>query len=103
MNTYYARKTKDTRIQTLCEHSKNVEEFCKSFGAKIGVAKTASLCGKLHDIGKATEEFQQYLLGESDKKEVRLIIQVQAVNWHTLFLLKRIHLKRLPLKLLALQ
>ena len=47
--------------QTLEEHSQNVAELAAKFAAPFGCAETARLLGLVHDLGKATQEFQRYL------------------------------------------
>ncbi|HKM41744.1 MAG TPA: CRISPR-associated helicase Cas3' [Methanocorpusculum sp.] len=49
------------RKQTLTEHSKTVSALCKKYGGGIDCPNLAELCGLLHDMGKAKQEFQKYL------------------------------------------
>ena len=49
------------RKQTLTEHSKTVSALSKKYGEGIGCPNLAELCGILHDMGKAKQEFQEYL------------------------------------------
>lgn len=51
----------DKRIQTVPEHLDAVQEGCETFGGKIGVAHLAGMAGLLHDIGKNTPAFKQYI------------------------------------------
>lgn len=37
------------------------EKLAEGYGAKIGVKHLAGLAGMLHDVGKYSEEFQEYL------------------------------------------
>lgn len=53
------------REQTLKEHSENVAAFCKARCAKIGLAHLGEFTALLHDCGKGSEEFQNYLRQES--------------------------------------
>ncbi|MBQ3570500.1 MAG: CRISPR-associated helicase Cas3' [Methanocorpusculum sp.] len=53
-------ETGDT--QTLTDHVKGVGKLCKKYGESINLPCTAELCGILHDMGKAKQEFQQYML-----------------------------------------
>lgn len=57
---YYARKN-GNNYQTLEEHIKNVKELCKKQGKKIGMEYLAEYIGGMHDIGKATQDWQTYL------------------------------------------
>lgn len=47
--------------QTLEEHSRNVAELAAKFAAPFGCAETARLLGLVHDLGKASPVFQEYL------------------------------------------
>ena len=47
--------------QTLEEHSRNVAKLAAQFAAPFGSSEAARLLGLVHDMGKATDEFQEYL------------------------------------------
>ncbi|HBL84976.1 MAG: hypothetical protein A2Y17_07080 [Clostridiales bacterium GWF2_38_85] len=66
--TYLAHISEDGRKQSIEEHCIETEAVCRQFGSKIGLEKTSALCGLLHDMGKATEIFQEYLLKLNDLK-----------------------------------
>lgn len=51
----------DNRKQTLKEHSENVAILCKRFGNKIGFPNLLYLIGIMHDFGKGTLAFRDYL------------------------------------------
>ena len=53
--------------QTLEEHSRNVAKLAAQFAAPFGSSEAARLLGWVHDLGKATEAFQEYL---SESNEV---------------------------------
>ncbi|MBU5444858.1 CRISPR-associated helicase Cas3' [Paenibacillus sp. MSJ-34] len=52
----------DHQQQTVKEHLLGVKELAELFGEKIGVKHIAGLAGMLHDLGKYTNEFRQYIL-----------------------------------------
>jgi len=52
----------DGKIQTVEEHSLNVKQIAESIGEKIGVKHIAGLAGLLHDIGKFSVKFKEYIL-----------------------------------------
>lgn len=65
---YYAHKT-DDREQTILEHLMGTAELCRKFSVN-GFKETAYILGKLHDIGKYAEDFQDKLLrGKNNKYE----------------------------------
>jgi len=51
----------DSIPQSLIDHLSGVSILSEKFAAKVGLAETGKLLGLLHDIGKASEEFQQYI------------------------------------------
>ena len=60
--SYIAHQRKqDGAVQSLEEHLFGVAEIAESFAAKIGLSKQGELIGLLHDLGKYSEEFQNYL------------------------------------------
>ncbi|MDF2925142.1 MAG: hypothetical protein K0R57_4056 [Paenibacillaceae bacterium] len=66
-NSYIAHiRQKDKQIQTVSEHLDAVQEGCEVFGGKIGVAHLAGMTGMLHDMGKYTPAFKQYIQLASD-------------------------------------
>lgn len=52
----------DGQIQTVREHLLEVRALAEAFGKKLGVQHIAGLAGVLHDLGKYTEEFREYIL-----------------------------------------
>lgn len=55
-------REKDKHIQTVEEHLIGVRDLAESYGQKIGVKHIAGLAGMLHDLGKYTKEFKDYIL-----------------------------------------
>ena len=49
------------REQLLADHCKSVAELVSRSLAPIGLSKVGYLCGLVHDAGKASSEFQEYL------------------------------------------
>lgn len=54
-------REQDGEIQTVSEHLEAVRVFCEKYGEKIGVKHLAGLSGILHDLGKNTEKFRNYI------------------------------------------
>lgn len=52
----------DHKEQTVEEHLREVKELAESFGIKLGVKHIAGLAGMLHDMGKYTDKFRNYIL-----------------------------------------
>ena len=55
------RREIDGAIQSLDEHLLQVADIAKSLAAKIGLNEQGELLGLLHDLGKYSGEFQNYL------------------------------------------
>ena len=58
---YIAHKDEADRIQTAQEHCINSAEFAGKCLSNIGMGQTAYLAGLLHDMGKFTSEFSDYI------------------------------------------
>ncbi|MBA4537254.1 CRISPR-associated helicase Cas3' [Bacillus aquiflavi] len=52
----------DHQIQTVEAHLLEVKELAESYGEKLGVKHVAGLAGMLHDVGKYSQEFKEYIL-----------------------------------------
>lgn len=52
----------DRQIQTVEEHLLEAKEIAETYGEKIGVKYITGLAGMLHDLGKYTNEFMEYIL-----------------------------------------
>lgn len=55
------RREKDGEIQNLWQHLKETSSLAGRFASKIGLEKHGELIGLLHDLGKASLEFDQYI------------------------------------------
>ncbi|KWX84996.1 CRISPR-associated protein Cas3 [Paenibacillus riograndensis] len=52
----------DMKVQTVTEHLLEVRTLAEKYGKKIGIKYMAGLAGMLHDLGKYTEEFRNYIV-----------------------------------------
>ncbi|WP_018663045.1 CRISPR-associated helicase/endonuclease Cas3 [Heyndrickxia acidiproducens] len=52
----------DKRVQTVEEHLLEAKKLAESYGEKIGVKHITGLAGLLHDLGKYTDAFRNYIL-----------------------------------------
>ena len=59
------------RIQTCAEHSRSVADLAKCILAPCGLSATGYLTGLLHDCGKFTDEFDDYITRASNNEPVR--------------------------------
>lgn len=60
-----------TGSQLLSEHLSGVAGQCSDLAKKLGLEKAGELIGLLHDLGKATKTFQDYLLSFASDGEAR--------------------------------
>jgi len=51
----------DKAIHELRVHLLDVAAKCDEYGSRIGIGKIARLAGVLHDMGKFSDEFQDYI------------------------------------------
>lgn len=61
MNYIAHIRENDKQIQSVEEHLIEVKKLAESYGEKIGVKYLAGLAGMLHDLGKYTDEFRDYI------------------------------------------
>ena len=60
---HFREKDKDHKEpQYLWTHLTEASELAKGLASKIGLSKSGEILGLLHDLGKASKEFQNYLL-----------------------------------------
>lgn len=65
---YIARfNEKNFKVQSVKEHTLNVAYFGRTFGDKLNVSSFLYLTGLLHDMGKYSEEFQNYINKELEE------------------------------------
>jgi len=57
----------DGTPQSLMEHLEGTSDLASTFAAKLGMSTFGELCGLLHDLGKYSDAFQQYLKSASGK------------------------------------
>lgn len=55
------RREKDGEIQSLIDHLQEVSRKTGEFASKVGLKEQGEVIGLLHDIGKASKEFEQYI------------------------------------------
>lgn len=60
----------DGRLQTIESHCKNVAVYCFNIGKQIGLANVSYIAGLLHDVGKFSNEFQNYIIKSVQGKQV---------------------------------
>jgi CRISPR-associated endonuclease/helicase Cas3 len=51
----------DRQIQTVKDHLLGVKDLAESYGEKLGIKHITGLAGLLHDLGKCTIEFKEYI------------------------------------------
>ncbi len=61
-------REKDKARQSLIEHLTVVSKLAGQFASKIGLKEAGEILGLLHDFGKASEQFQNYLLSGAGEK-----------------------------------
>ncbi|MED1599431.1 CRISPR-associated helicase/endonuclease Cas3 [Bacillus pseudomycoides] len=62
MNYIAHIRESDKQVQTVGEHLLGVKELSETYGEKIGIKHLAGLAGMLHDLGKYSNEFREYIL-----------------------------------------
>jgi len=62
--------TAHIKIQTCQSHSRNVAKYTANNLKDIGLEKTGYLCGLIHDCGKYTDEFKEYITKSANGEKV---------------------------------
>lgn len=62
MNFIAHIRENDNQVQTVEQHLLGVKGLAESYGAKLGVKHLTGLAGMLHDLGKYSNEFRDYIL-----------------------------------------
>ena len=60
-------RTEDKSEQTVVQHCRGVSELCKRYASPLSAESIGILQGLLHDTGKMTSIFQNYLCGNIKK------------------------------------
>ena len=59
----------DQKEQSVTEHVLTVAELCREWGKNLGLGAFAELLGRLHDLGKTTVDFTEYIRYSSEHPE----------------------------------
>ena len=57
-------------VQLVQEHCRNVAMLAEERVKKVGLGRTAYLAGLLHDMGKFTDDFRQYIVKAVNDEDV---------------------------------
>ena len=83
------------KIQTCTEHCRNTADYASDCLSDIGMKRTAFLAGLLHDCGKFTSEFDEYIHKSADGEPV-----IKGSVIHSFagvyYMLKKHHLSQVP-------
>lgn len=68
MEVIIAGHIPDERVQSLTDHLDGTMRLAEGFGAGMGLGAEAGLWGKIHDEGKDTAAFQDYIHGRKHRR-----------------------------------
>ena len=68
MEEIIAGHIQDERVQSLSDHLDGTMRLAEGFGAGMGLGAEAGLLGKIHDEGKDTATFQDYIHGRKHRR-----------------------------------
>lgn len=68
MEEIIAGHIQDERVQSLTDHLDGTMRLAEGFGAGMGLGAEAGLLGKIHDEGKDTAAFQDYIHGRKHRR-----------------------------------
>ena len=68
MKEIIAGHIQDERVQSLTDHLDGTMRLAEGFGAGMGLGAEAGLLGKIHDEGKDTAAFQDYIHGRKHRR-----------------------------------
>ena len=61
MDKKYLAHISENREQTVYEHCENVSRYAELEARSVGLGSTLKIAGLLHDVGKLTDEFNEYI------------------------------------------
>ncbi|MCM3289181.1 CRISPR-associated helicase Cas3' [Paenibacillus sp. MER 180] len=62
MNSIAHIRESDQQVQTVEAHLLEVRALAEGYGTKLGVSHVTGLAGMLHDMGKYSQEFREYII-----------------------------------------
>lgn len=78
---YLAHISEDGREQTIEEHCRKTAKYASGCCEAVGIKNAAYLAGLLHDFGKGTTAFQDYIMGKADKHRGEVVHTFQGCKY----------------------
>src|SRR5690242_15611646 len=72
IKSYVAHLGPSGNDQLLCHHLHQVSKTCMRLSGKVGLARAGELIGLMHDIGKYSDAFQQYLRSSANDAQMEM-------------------------------